>query len=57
MRIGIIALLHESNTFSAQPTTLESFRQDLLLTGDPIRDALAHADHEVGGFFAGLDAS
>ncbi|MCA8990558.1 MAG: M81 family metallopeptidase [Planctomycetaceae bacterium] len=55
MRIGLIALLHESNTFSHQPTTLESFRQNLLLTGEPIRHALADAHHEVGGFFAGLD--
>ncbi len=54
MRIGIIALLHESNTFSRQPTTVESFRQNLLLTGEPIRTVLQDAHHEVGGFFAGL---
>ncbi len=57
MRIGIIALLHESNTFSAQPTTLESFRQNLLLSGEPIRAAMEDAHHEVGGFFGGLDAA
>ncbi|MEZ6125587.1 MAG: M81 family metallopeptidase [Planctomycetaceae bacterium] len=57
MRIGLIALLHESNTFSHQPTTLESFRQNLLLTGEPIRQALADAHHEVGGFFEGLEAA
>ena len=57
MRIGILALLHESNTFSFQPTTLESFHQNLLLTGESIRTALADAHHEVGGFFAGIDAS
>lgn len=55
MRIGIIALLHESNTFSRHPTTIESFRQNLLLSGEPIRAALADAHHEVGGFFGGLD--
>jgi microcystin degradation protein MlrC len=55
-RIGIIALLHESNTFSTQPTTWESFEHNLLLTGAPMRSALAEAHHEVGGFFAGLDA-
>lgn len=54
MRIGIIAFLHESNTFSRQPTTVGSFRQNLLLTGELIRDALAEAHHEVGGFFGGL---
>ncbi len=57
MRIGIIALLHESNTFSVQPTTLESFQQNLLLCGEPIRAVFADAHHEVGGFFGGLDAA
>lgn len=56
-RIGIIAFLHESNTFSPQPTTLASFEHNLLLTGQPMRAALAEAHHEVGGFFAGLDAA
>ena len=57
MRIGVIALLHESNTFLAELTPVESFRQNLLLTGDSIRSALADAHHEVGGFFAGLAAA
>lgn len=57
MRIGIIALLHESNTFSVQPTTLDSFRENLLLTGESIRVALEASHHEVGGFFAGLDSA
>jgi microcystin degradation protein MlrC len=56
-RIGIIALLHESNTFSAQPTTLASFESSLLLSGQPMRAALADSHHEVGGFFAELDAA
>lgn len=54
MRIGILAFLHESNTFSHQPTTIESFRQNLLLSGKPIEAALAKAHHEVGGFLQGL---
>jgi microcystin degradation protein MlrC len=57
MRIGIVAFLHESNTFSSAPTTLDSFHQNLLLTGEPIRVALADAHHEVGGFFSGLAAA
>ena len=56
MRIGIIALLHESNSFSSQPTTIESFRENLLLRGEPIRDALADTHHETGGFFEGLES-
>lgn len=56
-RIGIVALLHESNTFISQNTTLAHFQQDTLLSGDAIRERFAEAPHEVGGFFAGLDAA
>ncbi len=55
MRIGIVAILHESNTFVSQPTTLERFHQDLYLEGAAIRAALADSHHEIGGFLAGLD--
>jgi microcystin degradation protein MlrC len=54
MRVGIIALQHESNTFCNQPTSLENFEQGALLTGTAIRDKYLHSHHEVGGFFAGL---
>lgn len=54
MRIGIIAIQHESNTFLPRPTTIEDFRTDALLTGESIRDAYANSRHEVGGFFHGL---
>ena len=56
MRVGIIALQHESNTFLPTVTTLDDFRRDALLTGEAIRDKYAEAHHEVGGFFAGLKA-
>jgi len=55
VRIGIIALLQESNTFLHEPTTLRRFEEDLLLVGEAIRRELAPAHHEIGGFFAGLD--
>lgn len=55
MRVGIIALLHESNTFIARPTTLEHFREGWLLTGPELRVQTADTHHEVGGFFAGLE--
>lgn len=54
MRIGIVALLQESNTFIAGKTQLEHFERELLLTGEAIRETLAVTEHEVGGFFAGL---
>ncbi|MCA9176835.1 MAG: M81 family metallopeptidase [Planctomycetales bacterium] len=57
MRIGIIALLHESNTFVTRPTTIEQFRENALLTTpDAIRAHFVGAHHEVGGFFDGLAA-
>ncbi len=55
MRIGLIALLHESNTFIRQPTTLRHFEEQLLVTGEAMRAALAGSHHEVGGFFKGLE--
>jgi microcystin degradation protein MlrC len=53
-RVGIVALLHESNTFIADTTDIGRFRQDVVLCGDAVRDHFGDAPHEVGGFFAGL---
>ncbi len=55
MRVGIIALLQESNTFLHEPTTLSRFEEDLLLLGEAVRRELAPSHHEIGGFFAGLN--
>ncbi len=57
MRVGIVALLQESNTFLAGRTTLMHFEQDLLLEGEAIRQRLGASHHEIGGFFAGLEAA
>jgi len=54
MRVGIIAIQHESNTFLDRPTTIDDFRRDVFLTGDAIREKYSPAHHEVGGFFQGL---
>ena len=54
MRVGIIAWLHESNTFVKRTTTRENFEDDLLVTGEAVREKMEHAKHEVGGFFSGL---
>ena len=54
MRVGIIALLQESNTFLAgqhDPRRLRA-RRAVRGRGGPRR--LADAHHEVGGFFQGL---
>jgi microcystin degradation protein MlrC len=55
MRIGIIALLQESNTFIAQPTTLQHFEQDMLVEGEAVRERLHGTQHEVGGMFHALE--
>ncbi len=55
MRVGIIALLQESNTFIAEQTTLKHFEDEMLLCGEAIRERLAGTFHETGGFFAGLE--
>lgn len=54
MRVGIISIQQESNTFSSSPTTLDDFKADALLTGEAIREMYADSRHEVGGFFVGL---
>lgn len=56
MRIGILALLHESNTFLSNATHIDAFDNNMRLTGEPIRAAMRTAHHEVGGFFGGLEA-
>ncbi|MFW6059763.1 MAG: M81 family metallopeptidase [Phycisphaeraceae bacterium] len=55
MRVGIIALQHESNTFVPTPTTLADFEANTLALGQAVRDAAAGAHHEVAGFLAGLE--
>src|SRR5205085_9901807 len=54
VRVGIIALMQEANTFIDGMTTIAHFEQDLLAEGDEVRRRLADAHHEVGGFFEGL---
>lgn len=54
MRVGIIALLQESNTFIDGVTTLAHFEQELHAEGEEVRRRLESAHHEVGGFFEGL---
>jgi microcystin degradation protein MlrC len=54
MRVGIVALLQESNTFIRGQTTLAHFEGELLAEGDEVRHRMADAHHEVGGFFQGL---
>jgi len=54
MRIGIIGLQHESNTFIDAPTTIDLFRRETFVIGDAVIDHYADAHHEIGGFIQGL---
>src|ERR1051325_12238723 len=51
MRVGIISLFHESNSFLRTPTTIEDFRRDMLLFGEDIRKQFEGGLHEISGFF------
>lgn len=56
MRVGIIAIQHESNTFLPAPTDINAFRaRGQLATGPRVRELYGQAHHEVGGFFQGLE--
>src|SRR5262249_31617090 len=61
MRVGIVCLYHESNSFVKSPTKLEDFERHLLLTGPTAREQFTWVHHEVRGFFdelseAGIEA-
>jgi microcystin degradation protein MlrC len=55
MRVGILGLIHESNTFFEGKTSYEDFKNHQMLWGQDIRRAYEKAFHEVGGFFEGLE--
>ena len=55
MRVGIISVIHESNTFIHTPTTIDLFRRDALLTGQAVTDLFQGGRHEISGFLEGLD--
>ncbi|MBT5831273.1 MAG: hypothetical protein HOH77_13885, partial [Candidatus Latescibacteria bacterium] len=55
MRVGLISLLHESNTFIHTPTTIELFERDGIATGQAMYERFAGGHHEVSGFIEGLE--
>ncbi|MDE2998948.1 MAG: M81 family metallopeptidase [Gemmatimonadota bacterium] len=57
MRVGILSLMHESNTFIGTPTTLEMFRSSRILIGNEVADLFEDGLNEVSGFFQGLAES
>ena len=57
MKVGILSLIHESNTFSATPTTMASFRRDSLLLGEEVRQEFEGGLNQISGFLEGLAAA
>lgn len=49
MRIGIISLIHESNTFLCTPTTFEMFAENMC-SGDDLLAQFEGGYHEISGF-------
>lgn len=57
MRVGILSLIHESNTFAVSPTTIQSFQRDGLYVGEAVREAFQGGFHQITGFLEGLEAA
>lgn len=58
MRVGLISIQHESNTFAVEATTMRAFKRCNHHVGtDAIRAAYAESHHEVGGMIEGMDAA
>jgi microcystin degradation protein MlrC len=55
MRVGILGLNHESNTFFEAKTSYEDFKHHHVVWGEALRKSYAQAFHEIGGFFEGLE--
>lgn len=54
MRVGIISLIHESNTFIQTRTDFNKFKSDQLLHGEQIKELFTGGHHEISGFLEGL---
>jgi microcystin degradation protein MlrC len=56
IRIATAGFMHESNTFSTVPASLDKFRRAGLLEGEAIRKEYASSKATLAGFFAVADA-
>ncbi len=55
LRVALLGLYHESNTFISSFTTVEDFRNGHWLTGEAIRSEYQQAFHEIGGMLEVMD--
>ena len=57
MRVGILSLIHESNTFAVTPTTIDLFQRDELMIGDEVRRGYEGGHLQISAFLEGLPAA
>lgn len=57
MRVGLVGIHHESNTFIGTPTTLQHFLDGHICIGNQIREEYGSAFHEIGGVLEVFDHS
>jgi microcystin degradation protein MlrC len=56
MRVGVIAIQYEANSFLQGTAGIDAFQDTWLYRGEAARSAVRDSFHEVGGFYRGLDA-
>ena len=56
LKVGLVGIYHESNTFLSGKTTLQDFRKGHFFVGERIREEYVDAHHEIGGMLEVLDA-
>ena len=57
LRVGIVSIYHESNTFAETPTTLADFERHMLAFGSEFARKFNWKHHEVSAFFDTLTAN
>ena len=55
MKVALLGIVHESNTFVKELTTLDHFRKSRWLFGNDVIDEYKHAFHEIGGMIEAMD--
>lgn len=55
MRVGILSIQHESNTFLPGLTGIEDFRRVVFLRGEAVLAFYREGHHEISGFIEGLE--
>ena len=55
LRVALLGIYHESNTFVPQATITTDFENGHYLMGEAIRNEYQHAHHEVGGMIEVMD--